>query len=90
VFDHGVEVDSVIPNGARVPLSGTSMASPNVANLATKMIALDPSLTPERVIRIIEETGEPIAAPFGGRIAHEERAIARVRRERPRGGRRAR
>jgi subtilisin family serine protease len=84
VFDHGVEVDSLIPNGERVPLSGTSMASPNVANLATKMIALDPTLTPQRAITIIEETGEPIAAPFNGRIAHEERAIARVRRERPR------
>ncbi len=88
VFDHGVEVDSLIPNGERVPLSGTSMASPNVANLATKMIALDPTLTPQRAITIIEETGEPIAAPFGGRIAHEQRAIERVRRERPRGARR--
>lgn len=90
VFDHGVEVDSVIPSGERVPLSGTSMASPNVANLATKMVAVDPTLTPQRAITIIAETGEPIAAPFNGRIAHEERALARVRRERPRGGRRAR
>lgn len=88
VFDHGVEVESVIPSGERVPLSGTSMASPNVANLATKMMALDPSLTPERAIAIIVETGTPIAAPFNGVIAHEERAIARVRRERPRGRRR--
>lgn len=88
VFDHGVEVDSLIPSGERVPLSGTSMASPNVANLATKMIAIDASLTPQRVIQIIEETGEPIAAPFNGRIAHEQRAIDRVRRERPRGRRR--
>ena len=82
VFDHGVEVDSVIPNGERVPLSGTSMASPNVANLAAKMVSVDPALTPARIITIVEETGEPIAAPFNGRIAHEERALARVRRER--------
>ncbi len=87
VFDHGVEVDSVIPNGERVPLSGTSMASPNAANLATKMSAVDPSLTPQRAITIIAETGAPIAAPFNGVIAHEERALARVRRERPRGRR---
>ncbi len=84
VFDHGVEVDSVVPDGSRVPLSGTSMASPNVANLAAKLYALDPALTPPRAIAIIEETGEPIAAPFYGRIAHEARAIARVRRERGR------
>jgi hypothetical protein len=84
VFDHGVEVDSFIPNGQRVPLSGTSMASPNVANLATKMFSVDPELTPQRAMQIIEETGEPIAAPFNGRIAHEGRALARVRRERRR------
>ncbi len=87
VFDHGVEVDSVIPSGERVPLSGTSMASPNVANLATKMMSVDPSLTPQRAIGVILATGEPIAAPFNGVVAHEERALARVRRERPRGGR---
>jgi Subtilase family len=82
VFDHGVEVDSLIPNGTRVPLSGTSMASPNVANLAGKLLALDPSLTPQRVITVIHETGDRIAAPFNGVIANETTAAARVRRER--------
>ncbi|MEC7526279.1 MAG: S8 family serine peptidase [Myxococcota bacterium] len=84
VFDHGVEVDSVIPNGERVPLSGTSMASPNVANLAAKMLAVSPGLSPAQVITIIRETGTAIPAPFYGVIAHEERAIARARRERRR------
>ncbi|MBL8685430.1 MAG: S8 family serine peptidase [Myxococcales bacterium] len=82
VFDHGVEVDSVIPSGERVPLSGTSMASPNVANLAAKMLAVNPRLTPQQLITFIHDTGAPIAAPFNGRIAHEERAIARARRGR--------
>jgi hypothetical protein len=83
VFDWGVEVPSVIPNGETVPLSGTSMASPNVANLAAKMVALNPELEPAEVIRIIRETGDPIAEPFYGRIANEERAIERVRAEAP-------
>jgi subtilisin family serine protease len=82
VFDHGVEVDSLVPNGEHVPLSGTSMASPNVANLAGKLASLDPALTPERLITVIRETGRPIAAPFNGRITDEAAAIARVRRER--------
>ncbi|MFO0561557.1 MAG: S8 family serine peptidase [Polyangiales bacterium] len=82
VFDHGVEVDSVIPNGEHVPLSGTSMASPNVANLAAKMLSVNPRLTPAQVISFIYDTGAAIAAPFNGRIAHEERAIARARRGR--------
>lgn len=82
VFDHGVEVDSLVPSGERVPLSGTSMASPNVANLAGKLAALDPALTPERLATVIRETGRPIAAPFNGRITDEAAAVARVRRER--------
>ncbi|AKF04615.1 S8 family serine peptidase [Sandaracinus amylolyticus] len=87
LFDFGVEVDSLIPNGEHVPLSGTSMASPNAANLAAKMISVDPALTPARTIEIMLGTGDAIAAPFGGVIANEERALQRVRRERPRAGR---
>jgi len=79
VFDHGVEVDSLIPNGERVPLSGTSMASPNVANLAGKMLAVSPNLTPAQIINIIRETGDAIDPPFSGRIANERRAISRAR-----------
>lgn len=84
LFDHGVAVNSVIPNGDRIPLSGTSMASPNAANLAAKLFSVDPGLTPARAIAAMVETGDPIAAPFNGRIANEERALARIRRERGR------
>lgn len=51
----GYEVESYVPGGARLKLSGTSMASPNVANLAAKLIALDPSLTPEQTIALIRK-----------------------------------
>ena len=50
----GYQVDSFVPGGARVKLSGTSMASPNVANLAAKLFALDPSLTPAQAIELIK------------------------------------
>ena len=50
----GYDVDSYVPGGARVKLSGTSMASPNVANLAAKLFALDPSLTPVQAIELIK------------------------------------
>ena len=49
----GYEVESYVPGGARARLSGTSMASPNVTNLAAKLFALDPSLTPEQAIELI-------------------------------------
>jgi subtilisin family serine protease len=82
IFDHGVAVDSLIPSGETVPLSGTSMASPNVANLAGKMYSVNPNLTPQDAIRILVETGDPIAAPFNGRIANEQKAIRAARRAR--------
>ena len=50
----GYEVESYLPGGARAKLSGTSMASPNVTNLAAKLFALDPSLTPEQAIELIK------------------------------------
>ena len=52
---NGYKVESFIPGGARVRLSGTSMAAPNVVNLAAKLFALDPTLTPVRVIELIRQ-----------------------------------
>jgi subtilisin family serine protease len=51
----GFQVVSFVPGGARLPLSGTSMASPNVVNLAAKLIAIDPTLTPAQTIRLIRD-----------------------------------
>ena len=51
----GYNVESYVPGGARVKLSGTSMASPNVVNLAAKLFALDPSLTPAQVVQLIKD-----------------------------------
>jgi subtilisin family serine protease len=39
---NGSDVESYVPGGSRLKKSGTSMASPNVANLAAKLIALEP------------------------------------------------
>jgi subtilisin family serine protease len=50
----GFQVESYVPGGTRMKFSGTSMASPNVVNLAAKLIALDPSLTPEQTIDLIK------------------------------------
>ena len=46
---NGFEVESVLPGGDRVKFSGTSMASPQVANLAAKLFALNPALTVAQV-----------------------------------------
>ncbi len=57
----GYQVESFVPGGTRMKESGTSMASPNVANLAAKLFAVDPKLTPEQVLGIMEKTATPSA-----------------------------
>jgi subtilisin family serine protease len=52
-YADGFEVDSPIPGGTHLKLSGTSMASPEVTNLAAKLFALDPKLTPTDVKKLI-------------------------------------
>ena len=56
VYANGYEVMSYVPGGDRIALSGTSMASPNVANLAGKILAVNPVLKPAQVIDIIVKT----------------------------------
>jgi len=58
---NGYEVESYIPGGDRLKMSGTSMASPNVANLAAKILVVNPKLTPPQVIEIIRKTAEKTA-----------------------------
>ena len=55
----GYDVESYVPGGAKLKLSGTSMASPNVTNLAAKLFALDPSLTPAQAIDLIKQGATP-------------------------------
>jgi subtilisin family serine protease len=53
VHANGFDVASYIPGGQRLKFSGTSMASPQVTNLAAKLLALDPSLSPEEIKSLI-------------------------------------
>jgi subtilisin family serine protease len=72
---NGYQVDSVIPGGDRLAESGTSMASPQVANLAAKILAVNPKLTPTQVIAIIRDTAEK--TPDGRRnLIDPKKAIA--------------
>ena len=55
VYANGFQVESFIPGRERMKASGTSQAAPNVTNLAAKLIALDPSLTPAEVVKLIRD-----------------------------------
>jgi subtilisin family serine protease len=70
----GFQVDSFVPGGARLPFSGTSMASPNVVNLAAKLIALDPGLTPAQTIALIRE-GATASADGRRHLIDEKKSV---------------
>ncbi len=78
VHANGYQVESYVPGGLRVAFSGTSMASPEVANLAGKMLAVNPKLQPEQVIAIIVATSDKSA---DGRrtLIHPVKAVAQAR-----------
>lgn len=78
VHANGYQVESYLPGGLRVALSGTSMAAPQVANLAAKVLAVNPRLTPPQVIRIIVQTAERTA---DGRrnLIHPKKAVEMAR-----------
>lgn len=55
VHANGFEVDSYIPGGKKMKFSGTSMSSPNAANLAGKILAINPDLSVAQVIESIKD-----------------------------------
>ena len=58
VHANGFEVPSYTPGGEKMKLSGTSMASPQVANLAGKLFAMRPDLTVAEVKDLIMKGAE--------------------------------
>ncbi len=79
-YANGFEVVSYVPGGDELSFSGTSMSSPNVTNLAAKMLAIRPSLEPTELIEIIVMTGvKHMAGEREVLLIHPKRALAEVR-----------
>lgn len=56
LYANGFEVPSVVPGGKEIRISGTSLAAPQVTNLAAQLWALKPDLTVAQVRDLIEDT----------------------------------
>ncbi len=77
VYSDGFEVDSYLPGGERMKLSGTSMAAPNVTNLAAKLWAVRPALTVVQVKEfIIKGSEERKSGDKTIRLLHPKNAMS--------------
>ena len=79
VYSDGFEVESFVPGGKRMKLSGTSMSAPAVVNLAAKLIALDPSLTPDKVKDLIKK-GSDLSSDGKRLLINPKRTIGLIKK----------
>ena len=80
IYANGYEVSSYVPGGARMKASGTSMASPNALNLAAKLLALDPSLTPARLIELMKAGATPRDGDASFLLINPQRSVELLRK----------
>jgi subtilisin family serine protease len=80
VHADGYNVESYVPGGAKLKLSGTSMATPNVVNLAAKLFALDPKLTPAEAIDLIRQ-GATTSEDGRRHLIDEKRSVALLKEQ---------
>jgi len=79
LYANGFEVPSKVPGGMPINISGTSLAAPQVTNLAGKILALNPKLSVAQVRALMEQT----ATEEGARklkVINPAAALERARR----------
>ncbi len=81
IYANGFEVESYVPGGGRMAASGTSMASPNALNLAAKLFALDPDLTPGEVIDLMTEGATPRDGDAAMLLIHPQHSVELLRQD---------
>jgi subtilisin family serine protease len=75
LYANGFEVESYVPGGEKMKFSGTSMAAPNAANLAAKILAVNPRLTTQQVIELINQGADPMEGHQGRFILNPKKTI---------------
>ncbi len=79
LYANGFEVPAKVPGGMAINISGTSLAAPQVTNLAAKLLALNPRLSVAEVRAIIESTATAEGAK-GLKVINPAAALARASR----------
>ena len=79
-YANGYRIPSMVPGGRVIPFSGTSMAAPQVANLAAKILAIRPDFKPADVIAAIRANADPIPDKPGRFIINPKRTIESLER----------
>ena len=80
LYANGFEVLSYVPGGKKMKYSGTSMAAPQVTNLAAKIIAINPSLNTSQVIEAITRTSDPMPGHNGKFLINPKKAVEQVKK----------
>jgi len=76
VYSNGFEVESYLPGGEKIRLNGTSMAAPNVTNLAAKLWALHPELSVAQVKQyIVDGADEKVTGETTMRLLNPKASI---------------
>jgi hypothetical protein len=80
IYANGFEVKTRMPGGKKTMISGTSLAAPQVANLAAKLLALEPTLTVSELRELIEgsATAEGDSAI---KVIHPKAAMAALKNQ---------
>lgn len=78
LYANGFEVPSKAPTGLPINISGTSLAAPQVTNLAGKLLAVNPKLTVAQLRQIIEETSTE-EGPKKFKVINPKAALARAK-----------
>ena len=79
LYANGFEVPAKVPGGMPINISGTSLAAPQVTNLAGKLLAVNPKLTVAQVRSIIEATASE-EGPKKLKVINPAAALAQVRK----------
>ena len=79
LYANGSSIAGTVPGGRTAIFSGTSAAVPQVANLAAKLLAIDPTLTPETIIAMLRDTGVPVVGVPDARSINPKWAIASLK-----------